>query len=83
MFIMSKKGNDGETDQGFTSIGRDLYIWLFSALLSIYVTCKLRKIPFRKYIKESLICYIKTGKPMLLKEYEEVNSDSFQFAEAA
>ena len=55
----------------------------YAVLLSVYVTCKLRKIPFRKFMKESLVCYIKTGKPMLLKEYEEVNSDNFRFAEAA
>jgi len=47
------------------------------------VTCKLRNIAFRKYLKESLICYIKTGKPMLLKEYEEANYAEFQFSEAA
>jgi len=55
----------------------------YAILLSVYVTCKLRNIAFRKYLKESLICYIKTGKPMLLKEYEEANYAEFQFSEAA
>ena len=55
----------------------------YAILLSVYVTCKLRNIAFNKFLKESLICYIKTGKPMLLKEYQETNSDGFQFTEAA
>ena len=55
----------------------------YAVLLSIYVTCKLRNIPFRKYLKESLICYIRTGKPMLLKEYEKLIFDSILHAKAA
>jgi len=55
----------------------------YAILLSVYVTCKLRNIAFRKFLKESLICYIKTGKPMLLKEYEKTNNADFQFSEAA
>jgi hypothetical protein len=42
----------------------------YAILLSIYTTCRLRKISFRKYMKQSLTCFIKTGQPMLLKEYE-------------
>jgi hypothetical protein len=44
----------------------------YSILLSIYVTCKLRGISFPKYLKESLKHYIKTGKPLLLKSYQNV-----------
>jgi transposase len=56
----------------------------YAVLLSIYVTCKLRKISFRKYLKNSLAHYANTGKPMLLNEYEkEVSSESSKFAEAA
>jgi cell division septum initiation protein DivIVA len=43
----------------------------YSILLSIYVTCKLRGIS-PKYLKESLKHYIKTGKPLLLKSYQNV-----------
>ena len=43
----------------------------YAILLSIYTTCKLRKIPFLRFLKESLKHYIRTGKPMLLKEYVE------------
>lgn len=45
----------------------------YAILLSIYVTCKLRKISFPKYMKKSLRHYIKTGKPMLLKQYSEAS----------
>lgn len=46
----------------------------YAVLLSIYTTCKLRGIPFRKFLRESLIHYTKTGKPMLLKQYMGINS---------
>jgi len=51
----------------------------YAVLLSIYVTCKLRGISFPLFMKESLKHYIKTGKPMLLKEY----SSYFALAKAA
>ncbi|WP_300465026.1 IS66 family transposase, partial [Desulfobacula sp.] len=41
----------------------------YAVLLSIFITCKLRGIGFPMYLKTSLQQYIKTGKPMLLKEY--------------
>ena len=44
----------------------------YAVLLSIYTTCKLRKIPFLSYLKKSLIHYIRTGKPLLLKEFSDV-----------
>jgi transposase len=48
----------------------------YAILLSIYVTCKLRKISFPKYMKESLRHYIRTGKPMLLGTYSTFIADS-------
>ena len=45
----------------------------YAILLSIFVTCKLRGISFPKYMKKSLKHYIKTGKPLLLKSYSEVD----------
>ncbi|UCF84375.1 MAG: IS66 family transposase [Desulfobacteraceae bacterium] len=45
----------------------------YSILLSIYVTCKLRGISFPKFIGESLRHYIRTGKPMLLKTYDDIS----------
>jgi transposase len=41
----------------------------YAVLLSVYVTCKLRGISFPDFMKESLRNYIRTGKPMLLKDY--------------
>jgi transposase len=43
----------------------------YAILLSIYVTCKLRGMSFPKYLKESLKHYIKTGKPLSLKSYQD------------
>lgn len=43
----------------------------YAILLSIYVTCKLRDVSFPKYLKESLKHYIKTGKPLSLKSYQD------------
>jgi len=43
----------------------------FSVLISIYQTCHLRKIPIRHFLRLSLVEFIKTGKPMLLSEYEQ------------
>ncbi len=41
----------------------------YAVLLSLHTTCKLRKIPFLRFLKESLIHYMRTGKPLLLKEF--------------
>ena len=43
----------------------------YAILLSIYVTCKLRKISFPKYMKASLAHYCRTGKPLSLAAYTE------------
>jgi transposase len=42
----------------------------FCVLVSIALTCQLRKISFRDFLKQSLLQYIRTGSPMLLSEYE-------------
>jgi len=42
----------------------------YAALLSIYVTCKLRGISFPKYLKASLQHYVRTGNPLSLHNYE-------------
>jgi transposase len=49
----------------------------YAILLSIHTTCKLRGIPFEDFVKQSLKHYIRTGKPMLLKEYiaQKLNLD--------
>lgn len=41
----------------------------YATLLSIYTTCKLRKISFLDFMKQSLKHYTQKGKPMLIKEY--------------
>ncbi|MDR4506541.1 MAG: transposase [Candidatus Scalindua sp.] len=46
----------------------------YAVLLSFFTTCKLRKIPFLRFLKESLKHYIITGKPLLLKEFAEVET---------
>lgn len=48
----------------------------YACLLSIYTTCKLRKISFTIFLKESLTHYIKTGTPMSLKVFEELQMQS-------
>ena len=42
----------------------------YAVLLSIHTTCKLRKIPFADYLKQSLKQYIRTGIPMSLEDYQ-------------
>jgi len=42
----------------------------YATLQSIAMTCYLRNISFSHFMKESLVHYIRTGKPMLLAEYE-------------
>ncbi len=54
----------------------------YAIILSIYVTCKLRGISFPLFMKESLRHYIRTGKPMRLKEYD-ANLRSSDLAKAA
>ncbi len=46
----------------------------YAILLSIYVTCRLRGMSFPKYLKESLKHYIKTGKPLSLKSYQDAST---------
>jgi len=55
----------------------------YAVLLSVYVTCRLRNIAFRKFLKESLITYIKTGEPLLLNEYEAIFADDIPLQKAA
>jgi len=43
----------------------------YACIQSIVMTCQLRGIPFHHFMKESLVQYIRTGKPMLLAEYED------------
>ncbi len=56
---------------------------MLGVLLSVYVTCRLRNIAFRQFLKESLITYINTGKPLLLNEYETLFSDDCSLQKAA
>jgi len=46
----------------------------YAVLLSIYTTCKLRNIPYVDFMKHSLKHYIRTGVPLLLKEYNAYQS---------
>jgi transposase len=65
--VMKRKVSFGSK----SSAGAEAY----AILLSIYSTCKLRGIPFVGFIKQSLKHYIRTGKPLLLKEYQTMQSD--------
>ena len=42
----------------------------YACIQSIAMTCQLRNISFHGFLKASLVQYIRTGKPMLLAEYE-------------
>ncbi len=42
----------------------------YACIQSIAMTCQLRGISFHRFLKASLVCYIRTGMPMLLAEYE-------------
>jgi len=42
----------------------------YAIIQSIAMTCQLRQLSFCCFMKESLVQYIRTGKPMLLAEYE-------------
>jgi len=42
----------------------------YACIQSIAMTCQLRSISFHRFLKASLVCYIRTGKPMPLAEYE-------------
>jgi transposase len=44
----------------------------YAVLLSIFATCKLRKISFPKYLKATLQHYIKTNKPLPLHAYQKM-----------
>ena len=48
----------------------------YATLLSIYTTCKLRNINFIDFLNQSLKHYIRTGKPLLIKEYQALNNYS-------
>ena len=43
----------------------------YATLLSIYVTCKLRGISFIDFMKQSLKSFVQTGKPLLIKDYQQ------------
>jgi transposase len=48
----------------------------YACIQSIAMTCQLRGISFHRFLKASLVCYIRTGKPMSLAEYEvRLNSE--------
>jgi transposase len=42
----------------------------YACIQSIAMTCQLRGVSFHRFLKTSLVCYIRTGRPMLLAEYE-------------
>lgn len=52
----------------------------YACIQSIAMTCHLRKISFSDFLRKSLVQYIRTGKPMLLAEYEEYISKSTNIA---
>ncbi len=55
----------------------------YAILLSIFVTCRLRRISFPKYLKKSLRHYIKTGAPLSLKSYQEATAADIEENKAA
>ncbi len=65
--VLKRKVSYGSKSQ----VGAEAY----AILLSIYTTCKLRKINFVDFLFSSLKSYIRTGQPMLLSEYISSLSD--------
>jgi hypothetical protein len=44
--------------------------YAYACIQSVAMTCQLRGISFHRFLKASLVCYIRTARPMLLAEYE-------------
>ena len=66
--ILKRKVSGGSTsDKGFMA---------YAVLQSIAQTCHLRGLSFRDFLMKSLVCYIRTGTPLLLKQYEENQSST-------
>jgi len=42
----------------------------YACIQSVAMICQLRGISFHHFLKASLVCYIRRGRPMLLDEYE-------------
>jgi hypothetical protein len=42
----------------------------YACIQSVAMTCQLRNLSFHRFLKASLVNYIRTGKPMLLSDYE-------------
>jgi hypothetical protein len=59
--ILKRKISGGSTsEEGFRA---------YACIQSIAMTCLLREFLFSHFLKETLVHYIRTGKPMLLAEY--------------
>ena len=52
----------------------------YACIQSIAMTCQLRNIAFHGFLKASLVQYIRTGKPMLLAEYEATFTEREEMA---
>ena len=52
----------------------------YACIQSIAMTCQLRGISFFDFLRTTLIHYIKTGKPMLLPEYEAMQNQKLDLA---
>lgn len=52
----------------------------YACIQSIAMTCQLRKISFFDFLRTTLIYYIRTGKPMLLSEYEARQNQELELA---
>lgn len=55
----------------------------YAILLSIYTTCKLRGISFPKFLHQSLRHYIRSGKPLSLEAYSDINNIDSEARKAA
>jgi transposase len=47
----------------------------YACIQSVAMTCQLRNISFHRFLKASLVQYIRTGRPMLLAEYEALSCE--------
>jgi hypothetical protein len=55
----------------------------YAVLRSIYTTCRLRGISFRRYLKASLKHYIRTAKPLLIGAYSDETLSECDLKKAA
>lgn len=55
-------------------------VMAYAVIQSIAQTCHLRQLSFLGFLTESLICYIRTGKPLLLSQHKTITLEALKKA---